>query len=104
MLRVGLWACPVLLLAIALLDMPYGYYQVLRVVVFCASAYLGLYERNQNEEVWSWAFFGCALIYNPIFKLSLGADLWPFANVATIILFGSHYWLRGRAGLDQRGY
>jgi hypothetical protein len=97
MLRAGIWLGPILLLLIALVDMPYGYYQLLRVIVFCVSAYLAIQENERNGEFWLWAFVGCALVYNPVFKLSLGEEVWPFVNVATVALYGLHFWIRGRA-------
>lgn len=95
MLRAGIWLGPILLLLFALADVPYGYYQVVRVIVFCASVYLAVKEKDRNGEFWLWTFVTCALIYNPLIKLSLGKEVWPIANVATIVLFGCHFWIRG---------
>lgn len=60
-LRSIIWLCPIVLLIIALLDMLYGYYQLLRVGVFCASAYLAVQEKGQGSKFWLWAFIACAL-------------------------------------------
>lgn len=103
MLRLGIWLGPILLLLVALLNMPYGYFQFLRVIVFCASAYLAIQEKDRNGEFWLWAFVACALVYNPVFKLSLGREIWPLANVATVALFGCHFWMRGRTSAIFRG-
>lgn len=103
MLRAGIWLGPILLLLIALLDMLYGYYQILRVIVFCSSAYISIQEKDCNGAFWLWAFVACALIYNPVFKLSLGKDIWPFANVAAAALYGCHFGLTGRTRVVFRG-
>jgi hypothetical protein len=95
-LRWGIWLIPVVCLLGALLDMPYGYYQLLRVLVFCASVYVALSEGKLETGVWFWAFAACALIYNPIFKLSLGREIWWFVNIATVVLYITHFWMRGR--------
>lgn len=94
MLRAGVWLVPISLLLIALLDMPYGYYQLLRVLIFCTSVYIAVQERGRDNEGWFWAFVACALVYNPVVKLSLGKEIWPVVNVATIILFSVHFWVR----------
>lgn len=94
MLRWGIWLGPVMLLFVAMLDMPYGYYQLLRVIVFCVSAYLAIAEAKQDGSFWQWALIACGLIYNPIAKLSLGSEIWPFVNLATIALFSTHFWVR----------
>ena len=87
MLRAGIWLGPILLLLIALLDMPYGYYQILRVITFCASVYLATQE-NERGDLWFWAFVACAITYNPIFRLSLGREIWSLVNVLTIVIYG----------------
>lgn len=95
MLRAGIWIVPILMLLIALIDMPYGYYQILRVMIFCSSVFIAIREKEQNGVFWLWAFVACALIFNPIIKLSLGSEIWPFANIAATALYGLHFWLRG---------
>jgi uncharacterized membrane protein len=96
MLRWGIWLGPIVGLLLALSEMPYGYYQLLRVIVFCASAYLVIAEGKQDNGFWLWAFVASALIYNPVFKLSLGREIWAFVNLATIALFAIHFWMRKR--------
>lgn len=97
MLRWGIWLGPIVCLLIALGDMPYGYYQLLRVILFCASAYLAIAEGKRDSGFWLWAFIACALIYNPVAILSLGKEIWTIVNVITIGLFGSHFWARKSA-------
>lgn len=96
MLRWGIWLVPAAGLLVALLDMPYGYYQLLRVLVFCVSAYVAILESKREVGIWFWVFVACALVYNPVVKLSLGRDIWPFANITTAVLYIVHFWLRGR--------
>lgn len=102
MLRVGIWFGPILLLMIALSDMPYGYYQLLRVITFCASVYIAIQEKERSD-FWFWAFTACALTYNPIFRLSLGREIWSLVNALTIVLYGIHFWARGKSSIIFRG-
>ncbi len=96
------WLVPIAALGGALLDMPYGYYQLLRVLVFCATAYLVLESHRRGYVAWVWALGGTAIVYNPFFKLALGGELWTMVNIATIVVFISHWitaartWKNGR--------
>lgn len=102
MLRAGIWFGPITLLLIALSDMPYGYYQLLRVIMFCASVYIAIQEKERSD-FWLWAFAACALTYNPIFSLSLGREIWPLMNVLAIVLYGLHFWVREKSSIISRG-
>ena len=97
------WLVPIAALGAALLAMPYGYYQLLRVLVFCATAYLAFESQRNGDVTWAWALGGISIVYNPFFKLSLGRDLWMMVNIATIVIFIAHWvsvartWKRGQA-------
>jgi hypothetical protein len=94
-MKVGLklvWLIPMAALAVALLDMPYGYYGLLRVLVCGACAYLAAQDANHGKAEWAWVLGGCAVLYNPIFKIPLGRELWAAVNVATILMLGLHMW------------
>jgi len=70
--------------------MPYGYYQLLRIVIFCAAIYLAIIEKRDADNGWLWAFVACALVYNPLVKLALGREVWAIVNIGTIALFVIH--------------
>jgi hypothetical protein len=74
-------------LFVALLEMPYGYYQLLRVGICLGSAFLALraFEEQKNELVW--ALVANVLIYNPVAPLALGRELWTVVNVVTAAIF-----------------
>lgn len=96
------WFLPIVALIVALLDMPYGYYQVLRVVVFCVSVYLA-YESSENgNAAWTWTLVGVAILYNPIFRMHLGAEVWTIINVISIGLFAAHMWHFYRRPSERR--
>lgn len=102
MLRTGIWLGPILLLLVALLDLPYGYYQLLRVIVFCTSVYLAIHEKERREGFWFWAFVVCALVYNPVFRLSFGREIWPLINLATAALYAAHFLLYAKNAVRSR--
>lgn len=83
-------------LATALLDWPYDYYVLLRVLVCGACIYLAVKENEFGRLKWAWLLGGVAFLYNPIFRIHLNREVWSVVNVATIILFGVHMWSLSR--------
>lgn len=79
-------------MGLALLPMPYGYYQVLRLVAFgCATfAAIQLWSRWQFLSV---ALALTALTFNPVFPVHLDRSVWSLLNIiaAAIFIIG---WLR----------
>ena len=78
------------LLLIALLPLPYFYYQLLRIVVtVVASIYAyKFYEDNQMAKV---IIFGIiAIIWNPIFPIYMDKSVWMILDIvgATVFFFG----------------
>lgn len=77
------------LLLLCLLDMPYGYFMLVRWSTMLILGYVGwkLYTRNKTEL--AYLFFGIAILFNPIFKIALGRFLWNVVDVllAAFLLF-----------------
>lgn len=71
-----------LLLLICLLDMPYGYYQLIRIVSFVIFIYLGITAYSDQRIAAVIVFAVGVLLFNPIFKVALGRQIW---NVVDII-------------------
>ena len=70
-----------ILLFVCLLDMPYGFYQFVRFVAligFALLAYQALQEGRQTEVV---IYALLAILFQPIFKIALGRDLWNVVDV-----------------------
>ena len=83
-------AC-IVMLAIALLPLPYAYYMLLRVVIFGASAYLAVAAFSEDKTELAWVLAINALIYNPILPVHMTKDGWTIINLLTIGLFGYVY-------------
>lgn len=65
---------------------PYGYYILLRIVVFTVFCFYAFRTfRTEPESAKPWICGGIALIYNPFFLLSLGRPTWTVVNIITII-------------------
>jgi|SRR5690606_8203311 len=75
---------------IALLAMPYGYYTLLRFVVFGIAAYYAynLYQKDQFTSFWIWPIMFIGIVFNPILPFYQSRDIWAFYNIGTALLFG----------------
>jgi hypothetical protein len=64
----------------------YGYYVLLRWICCPIFAYLGLVAHAEDRNNWAGPMGILALLYNPIFPLALGHELWIVINLATTAL------------------
>jgi len=73
-----------LFLFAALIDgWPYGFFTLLRFVVFVATAYVAWMAYEQQKEKWIWIFGFLAVLFNPFFPIYLNRDLWSIIDLAT---------------------
>jgi hypothetical protein len=76
-----------LMLFLALADWPYGYYQLLRLVV-CGSASYVAYLGYQSDKQWIlWVFAAIAVLFNPIVRIHLNREIWAVIDVICAIFF-----------------
>jgi hypothetical protein len=73
------------LLLACLLHMPYGYYQLVRVVATAAFAFLA-YQERENSLLW--VFVGLALLFQPFEKIALGRTVWNIVDIAVAVFLG----------------
>ncbi len=74
-----------LLLAI---DMPYGYYQFLRLSVTAYagySFYSHLQRESRHRELHLILSAALVLLYQPFFPLALGREIWQWVNLASVV-------------------
>ena len=68
-------------MVLAVIDFPYGYYQLLRFIGFFAfgiAAYIS-FSAGQKTIPYIWGFM--AIIFNPFMKIYLGRELWMIVDV-----------------------
>lgn len=70
-----------ILLFLCLLDMPYGYYQLVRFISFGVFAYLGFRELDNSNQTVGLIYFGLALLFQPFIKVALGREIWNIVDV-----------------------
>ena len=76
------------MLFVAIADLQYGYYQILRWVVCGVAVYIA-YMAYTWGKVWAtWVFGFVAVLFNPIIPVHLTKEIWQPINVICGILFG----------------
>lgn len=82
----GLKIVLAVMLFAALLDMPYGYYQLLRFVATLSFVYLA-YQAGASGAApqWVWVYGALALLFQPVFKIALGREIWNVVDVIVAI-------------------
>lgn len=71
---------------LAMLDMPWSYYRLLRVVL-CLTGVVGFVAaRRAGLEPWMWFHGVAAVLYNPVLPVELGEKaLWTVLNLVTVV-------------------
>lgn len=84
MIKVIKIALAVLLLG-CLLDMPYGYYQLVRFLALIGFALLA-YEANKKEQQTEMIIYATlALLFQPFIKIALGREIWNIIDVIVAV-------------------
>ncbi len=74
------------LLLLCLAPMPYGYYQLVRIVAMIAFAIMA-YQYYEKENVpLAITFGGLALLFQPFIKVALGRTLWNLVDVIVAVV------------------
>jgi len=77
----------IVLLVLAVLPLPYGYYTLLRLVVCFTAVFLAWFSYKQQRVRWAWIMGLLALVFNPVIPLYFGREFWIFVDVATAVVF-----------------
>ena len=74
------------LLLLCLAPMPYGYYQIVRVVAMIGFAILA-YQYYKKEEIpLAITFGGLSLLFQPLIKVALGRTMWNIVDVVVAVV------------------
>lgn len=71
-------------LLLALFDgWPYGFFTVLRFVVFSSTAYVAYTAYQEHKEGWVWLLGAIAVLFNPFIPVYLTRDVWIVIDFVT---------------------
>lgn len=73
----------ILILLLCLFDMPYWYFQIVRIFGTIGFAYLAYSDFKNKLKFTAYVFGIAAILLNPIVKISFGRSMW---NVLDVIL------------------
>ena len=76
-----------ILFIICLTDMPYGYFQFVRFLGMVGFSFLAFNEYKKEKKGWMIFYIISTILINPIFKISLGRELWNIIDIAWVIIF-----------------
>ena len=79
------------LLFACIYKMPYGYFQMVRLVGCALFVWLAYLEYKENRIITTALCVGCALLFNPIVKVYFKRDLWN--DIDVIISIGLVVWI-----------
>ena len=73
------------LLLLCLVDMPYGFYQLVRFAATAAFAYLAYDSFKSKEDGKGFLFAALAVLFQPFFKFAFGRTIWNVVDVIVAI-------------------
>lgn len=88
-LTIGLKVILAILFMGCLLDMPYGYFQLVRFVGMGGFILLAYFDSSRKDKTLMIIWILFALLINPFFKVALGRTVWNIIDViwAVILVF-----------------
>ena len=69
-----------------LANMPYGYYQLVRFLGMVGFLWLAFQENEKGNKGLLVFWLSSALLINPIFKISLGRELWNVIDILWAVI------------------
>ena len=82
------WIAPIVIMGIGFLPMPYGFYNLSRIVVCGCSLYYAYQFFQNKDNTFVWIFGFLAVLYNPIIPVYLyEKEIWMVVNIITAIIF-----------------
>lgn len=81
---------------------PYGFFTLLRFVVFAMTAYVAWIAYETKQEKWTWIFGSLAVIFNPFIPLYFGRSFWVIVDlIVAIFLIISIFVFRFSKKIDN---
>ena len=104
LLPAAVWFVPAIMLLVALGDMPYGYYTLLRWII-CGAFLLLLVQEHRlagGVSVWLVLFAPLAILFNPLAPVHMTREAWAPIDAGSALLLVVHYAVRTRSARAAR--
>jgi uncharacterized membrane protein len=90
----------VVMLFLALLDLPIGYYTLLRIVVCGVAIYLAFIAKEIKKIHWVWIMGFIGILFNPFIPIHMDKEIWNFVDIiagftfiiALLVFIGKKKW------------
>lgn len=76
----------ILMLALSQFEWPYGYYQLLRIVVTITAGFMAYVLYDEQDRTW-FVFLAIAILFNPLVPVHLERELWAMIDFVTAGIF-----------------
>ena len=76
------------LLLFAIFPLPYGYYQLLRIVVTISSGISAFKAYENKNQALTIVFALIFILFNPIIPIYLDKEIWTFIDIIVALFFG----------------
>ena len=83
------------LFLLAILPLPYEYYNTLRTLVCVGLGYFLYLGLGKENNVYKYGLIGLIILYNPIIPIHLSKPIWTIINIATLY-FIFHFKFKNR--------
>ena len=70
-----------ILFFLCLADMPYGYFQFVRLLALVGFCILAYHSNQQGRTIEMIIYAVLALLFQPVFKIALGREMWNVVDV-----------------------
>jgi hypothetical protein len=67
-------------------EWPYGFYQLLRFIVFGTAIYVVI-QTLRDRQYWPWIMSGIAILFNPVLPISFTQDDWQAIDFGVALVF-----------------
>lgn len=82
-----------MVLLLALLDgWQYGFFTILRFVVFSSTTYVAYLAFKEEGEGWVWFLGAVAMLFNPFIPVYLTRDIWLIIDFITLFCLCATIW------------
>ena len=92
------------LLLLALFDgWQYGFFTVLRFVVFGSTAYVAYLAYQDQKEGWTWFLGAIAVVFNPFIPVYFTRDIWLIVDFITAVMLVVSVFVLKFAHINEAG-
>ena len=70
-----------LLFFLCLLNMPYGYYELVRFLALAGFGFLAYKASQKDKSEQVFIYIALALLFQPFYKIALGREIWNMVDV-----------------------